>query len=172
MIGTTKVFNSLDELEAGINEVNRQAMKRTLERMLDKLGEFIEDDVYGAYYPYWYDRSYYLSENYKNIFEIYFWNNFGKNVGGGIRVNNTSFPSSPVDFFHGSGNVNTGTIYSQLDLDSYLEIMNNPNVINPNNPFHFPSNSVMGKGQFWDDFLNWADDNFSEIFIEEFRNLS
>ena len=169
---TNRTFRNLNELETGINAISREAMKKTLEKMLDKLGDFINEDVYGAYFPYWYDRSYYLSEHYKDIFETYFWNNFGKGIGGGIRVNKASFTSNPVEFLHGSGNRNTGTIYSQLNLQSYLEIMNNPDVINPNNPFHFPSNSVMGKGQFWDDFLNWADDNFSEIFIEEFRNLS
>ena len=172
MVGTSKVFHNLNELEAGINIISREAMEKTLEKMLDKLGEFIDEDVYGTYFPYWYDRSYYLTEHYKDIFETYFWNNFGKGIGGGIRIKNTTFTSNPLEFHHGSGNKNTGDVYSQLDLPSYLEIMNNPSVINPDNPFHFPSNNIMRKGQFWDDFVKWADDNFSKIFKEEFESLS
>lgn len=171
--GTTRIFHNLNELEAGINTISRQAMEKTLDKMLKKLKEFIEEDIYNAYSPRWYNdrRSYYLIENFNNIFETYFWNNFGKGVKGAIKINKTAFNSSPLDFIHGSGNPNTGEIYNQLNFNSYLEIMNNPDVI-PSGKFNFPTNADMHKGQFWDDFLNWADDNFSEIFIEEFRNLS
>ena len=172
MIGNSKVFHNEEELKAGINEKSRQAMQKTLERMLDKLGDFIYEDVYMDYFPSWYDRTYYLSEHYREIFETYYWNNFGKGVGGAIRINDTNFESYPTNFIHGSGNWRTGDVYSALNLNSYLEIMNNPNVINPNNPFHFPSNRAMGKGQFWEDFKKWADENFTEIFKEEFVNAN
>ena len=171
VLGTSNVIYNKKELRQAINEKSREAMKNTLDKMLDKLGEFIEDDVYDSYSPMWYDRTYYLSENYRDIFETYYWNNFGKGIGGAIRINNTSFESKPTEFIHGSGNWNTGDIYSALDLSSYLEIMNDPNVINPNNPFHFPSNRIMRKSQFWDDFKDWANDNFGEIFREEFEKL-
>lgn len=168
-----KAFQDEEELRAGINAVSKVAMQRTLDRMLDKLGEFIEDDIYNAYYPAWYDRTYYLEENYKKIFEEYFWNDFGKGIGGSLKVDTSaSFTSIPTLFLHGSGNPNTGTIYSRLNLKSYLEIMNNPNIINSDNPFHFPANNVLGRGRFWDDFMNWAEDNFGKIFKEEFLSIA
>lgn len=169
MIGQVKTFHNEKELKDGINQKARTAMQNTLDKMLDKLGDFIRDDVY-TYQPDWYDRTYYLEDNYRDIFETYFWNDFGKRLGGAIRVIKTSFPVYPTEFIHGSGYWITGDVYSVLTLNSYLEIMNNPDVISSNNPFNFPTNDTMNKGQFWDDFLKWADKNFIRIFEEEFEN--
>ena len=170
MIGQVKTFHNEEELKDGINEKARIAMQNTLNKMLDMLGEFIRDDVYYSYSPIWYDRTYYLENNYRDMFETYFWNDFGKRLGGAIRVVKTLFPTHPTAFIHGSGNWKTNDIYSVLTLNSYLEIMNNPNLISSQNPFHFPTNDIMNKGQFWSDFLKWADENFIKIFKEEFEN--
>ena len=166
-----KTFHNMSELSDTINNISREATKNTLDKMLDKLGEFIYDDVYNTYEPKWYNRTEYLGDNYTNMWETYLWNNFGKGVGGAIKLkDDIYFPTNPTIFVHGSGNWRTGDIYSTLNLYSYLQIMNDPNSITES-PFHFPTNNIMQKRPFWDDFERWADENYTKIFEEEFNNI-
>ena len=119
-----KVLKNDAELQQALKPVIKEAIRNTLDRMLDKLEDFIDEDIYNAYHPTFYDRTDYLKDNYREIFEINFWNDFGS-VGGALEVNNSSsFISDPYSFVHGSGNWRTGTVYSRLNLISYLEIMN------------------------------------------------
>lgn len=170
MAVSSKIFKNESELANAINEEIRKAMENTLNKMKEKLGEFIEEDVY-SYDSKWYRyrRTDFLRDNYERIFETYFWNDFGRGVKGGIRVHTDMyFPSYPEDFIHGSQTENN---YNSLNLESYLEIMNNPDVI-PSTRFNFPTNFTMHKRPFWDDFLDWAKTHFREIFEEEFYKVS
>lgn len=163
-------FHNVVEIEKELSRNLKEALDLTLDEMLDKLGEIIEDDVYDKYSPIWYDRTNFLSENYENVFEKYFWNNFGKGIGGGIRVNESaSFETNPEEFVHGSYTEENGII-STLSLPSYLEILNDPSAINHKNRWNFPR--VLPRGQFWDDFIQWADENFDLILRRNFYNIT
>ena len=77
MAVSSKIFKNESELANAINEEIRKAMKNTLDKMKEKLGEFIEEDVY-SYDSKWYRyrRTDFLRDNYERIFETYFWNDF------------------------------------------------------------------------------------------------
>ena len=166
-----KTFKNENDLSNAMNDISREATKNTLQKMLDKLGYFIEKDIYNAYQPKWYNRTRYLEDDYIDMWETYLWNNFGNGVSGAMRLKeDIFFPTDPPIFVHGSGNWKTGDVYSTLTLDSYLQIMNNPNAI-VETPFHFPTNKTMHKKPFWDDFEKWADKNYTKIFKKEFDNI-
>lgn len=160
-------FRSTVEIENGLTDIAKVALDATLDEFLDKLGEIIEEDVYNKYDPDWYNRTYTLLTDYRNMFEKYSWGYFGKGVGKGIREKEYSLPVNPTTFLHGSGNENTGVIYSVLDSPSYLEIMNDPNCIDNSNPFHFPTS--LPRESFWDDFIDWCNDNFHTVFQKHFN---
>lgn len=163
MISQT-TFHSQEALEQALKSVAREAMEKTLSRMKNELKSFIEEDVY-SYSPHFNVRTNYLINNYENIFEEYYWNDFGKGVGGGLRPNlSVSFTSNIGGFSHGN------PTYGALNLPSYLEIMNNPDLVGEN-PFNFPTGDELGRGQFWDDFVKWAEDNYAKIFQEEYEKL-
>lgn len=165
-----KVFNNEEELRIAIDKLSYKAMKRTMERMEKQLGRFIDEDIY-CYDSQWYKyrRTDFLKKHYEDVFETYFWNDFGKGIKGAIRLHDdVNFPSDPEMFIHGS---QTQNMYNSLNLQSFLEIMNNPDSI-PSTRFNFPTNGEMGKKPFWDDFMKWAEDNFYEIFTEELSNIS
>ena len=49
-----------------------------------------------------------------------------------------------------------------------------PELIEKNeNPYHFPNNNAnlsISRGSFWDDFVEWCEDNFYTIFQNNFNN--
>lgn len=160
-------FRSTVEVDKGLTEVAKIALDATLDDFLEELGHIIEEDVYQSYEPQWYQRTDTLLNNYENMFEKYSWGYFNKGVGKGIREKDYSLPVDPPFFIHGSGSFG-GNIYSALDTPSYLEILNDPSCIDNENPFHFPTH--LPRGSFWDDFVEWANDNFYNIFQKNFNN--
>ena len=167
-------FRSTVEVEKGLQKVAKIALDKTVEEFYNKLGDFIQQDIYDVYTPKWYQRTNTLSNHYRDMFERYDWNYFGKGVGAGLRINDSyELNTNPTAFVHGSGNPRSGAIYTALETPSYLEILNDPSIIDNNNPFHFPNNNpnlIISRGSFWDDFVEWCEDNFYTIFQNNFNN--
>ena len=157
-----KYSNTVD-LHKGIEAQCRLALQDTLDELKEELHNIILKDIYMVKKGTFYERTRILLIN--DIVETRIWNAFGKGLGGTLRFDEELFERSiNIDKFqHGSPSPNWG----ELDLSSYLEIVNQKN--DWNNPYHFPS---VNRKPFWDDFLDYIDKKggFINIYKEHFNN--
>ena len=156
MIITT--YAQLEDYISGKCEV---ALDRTMDRLLDKLEEFIKNDVYEKYTPSFYDRTLDFQNSWEktkatikeNMIESEIFQNVSK----------LSFNSDK--FQHGSG-------------DTWVENWNNnPNelahIINDGaigHAFGFPP-AGLGARPFWNNFVNFCETNFEEYFRQELSKI-
>lgn len=177
-------FSNTIELRKGVEDVCRKALKETADICMEELEKIIYEDIYKKYTPKNSQtksfRTKWLLAEYKNIFKIRIYNNFGKGLGFSLKLNNPNekIPTNPTHFQHGAGfsGKNGDVIYSELeDIESYLEMLNDPSFINNDNPFGFPRK--ISREPFWDEFEEWLENNFIKIYGEimskyvEMRNV-
>lgn len=155
-------FSNIVDLHKGIEAQCRLALQDTLDELKDELHKIITKDIYMVKKGSFYQRTRILLVD--SILETKIWNAFGKGLGGTLKFDEDLFERSIniENFQHGSLSPNWG----ELDLVSYLEIVNSKN--NWDNPYHFPS---VNRKPFWNDFLDYIDSRggFANIYKE---NLS
>ena len=163
----TYVAKTNNELYSMVQDQCYKAMQDTVDECWEELKRTIMDDVYRNRPQNPQFRTKWLLAKYKEIFTVRAYKHFGQGIGLWIKPNlNISVPSDPKKFRHGAGSKN-GAIYSTIqDMPSYLEMLNNPNFINNNNPFNFPT-EIPDREPFWDDFLEWFNKNFGKIYYEK-----
>lgn len=133
--------------------------------MIPKLRFFIDEDIYRAYHPTFYKRTRWLKRR-NDVIEHYI-SNLQHKLRGGIRIVDTIFDSvsDREKFQHGAayrtkaGRLHT---YSELSGEQFLEILTEGS--SSFNPFGFPN---IKRRNFWEDFLDWAKDNYAEIFMRK-----
>lgn len=148
-------FRSLEEINQYLTKETKVALEETLDAMIPKLRYFIDEDVYWAYQPTFYKRTRWLKRR-SDVIEHYISNLQGK-LRGGIRIIDKIYNSvSNRDKFQ------HGNPYDDLSAENFLEILNQEDDADwLFNPFGFP---VLHRRSFWKDFLEWAKDNYAEIF--------
>lgn len=159
-MATIKKFNSLEQIKEHLNSETKEALKLTLEQMKIKLKDIIQTNVYDVYEPEFYERTGWILE--EGVVDYYLMTMMGNKIYGGIRINDTNYPVNLEKFQH--GNVYTGTFYSNV----FVEMLNGEVESGIINPFNFPS--IIRK-PFWDEFLEWADENIETIFKQNCEKL-
>lgn len=139
----SRVYHNFRAFQIDTENATKSAMQSTVNYFKKMLLEFAREDIYNnAYKKKWYDRTDWLKDD--NAVEGYIYKNSATRWGGGVRFNKSAYDSvDRSDFQHGNP-------LKYLEMGSYLEIMNNSSLLNPNNPYHFP---VVRREPFYDDFL-------------------
>lgn len=158
-------FGGIEDIEKHLMQMTRAAYELTLSKMVNKLYEFIQEDVYNAYSPKWYQRTYTLLD--ERTVETYVYNNFGKGVAGGIRFNAEPYYENMnlENYIHGN------TYFGQLAFQSYLEVITNPMKL-PQNPYGFPSFKELHRDSFWYEFTKWAEQNFENLYATSYARVT
>lgn len=167
------------ELKRQINAVMRQAQTNTLNKMLDKLEQFIDEDVYDKHALGNVDNPHYeRTGELRNLFHItkvYVSNGI---VRGSIDIDyHAPFSHGTSDWVHESVNQTRRNltkkaqrIYGErtkikLDKQAYVKLINNG---------VSSQHSLFGEiipRPFWTNFLKWANDNYNFIFKLECKKL-
>ena len=123
--------------------------------MIPKLRFFIDQDVYWAYHPTFYKRTRWLKRR-SDVIEHYI-SNLQHKLRGGIRIVDKIYNSvsDRNKFQHGNPK-------EALNPEAFLEILNGES--GTFNPFGFP---YIKRRSFWEDFLDWAKDNYADIFMRK-----
>lgn len=145
-------FTTMSQLSSFLTNKANIALDRTTERILDKLEEFIENEVYSNNQS-WYTRTNEVKNN---------WEKTKAQIIGSVCHSEISF-SKPIS--HSGGDLWQHGI-SFIDNETLLNILvgnyNTGTIANFDNPN--PRN-------FWNPFLQWCEQNFDRIFKEEFNKI-
>ena len=158
-------FNNLAEINQYLTNETKIALEETLQAMIPKLRFFIDEDIYRAYHPTFYKRTRWLKRR-NDVIEHYI-SNLQHKLRGGIRIVGTIFDSvsDREKFQHGSAyRTKSGSLhtYNVLSAEQFLEILTEG--AEGFNPFGFPN---IKRRNFWEDFLDWAKDNYVDIFLKK-----
>ena len=156
----SRVFHSLEEFEAEAEVATKLAMQETAEELKEHLHQFVEQLIYNAYTPTFYERTNSLLD--ERAIEAYVYKNVKNAIGMGIRFNKAPYEerSNLRKFQHGND-------IRHLEFGSFLEIMNDSSKLHEN-PYHFPTSKEIDRGNFYDAFKKYAEENYSEIFHKHF----
>lgn len=157
-------YRSALSMSNAVRETVEVVMDEVYERFLNHLFEIIERDVYLAYEPEFYERTYDLM-NPQN-WEIKKWK-YGDQIKREIyfKGQNLTSPSdgdahNPMYWIHGHGESSNGNVKrSPLDAQTFLEILNNERP-QGDNGFGFAHPK---RKPFWDDFEKYCDDYYTRL---------
>ena len=152
------IITTYAQLENILNGKCQEALDRTTDRVLDKLGEFIQNDVYESYSPTFYDRTF----DFKNSWEKTSAKLKGKIVEAEIFQNIKTLEFNSEKFQHGS-NV---WVEAWNDNENELAHIINDGAIGE--AFGFPQ---LGARPFWNDFIQNCKREFENIFQEELKKI-
>ena len=141
------IITTYTQLENILNGKCQEALDRTTDRLLDKLGEFIQNDVYGAYSPTFYDRTF----DFKNSWEKTSAKLKGKIVEAEIFQNVSVMQRIDEPPIH-------------VDKEGLAEIINSG--------IGYNFGQMEGKARpFWNDFIQYCEREFENIFQEELKKI-
>ena len=141
------IITTYTQLENILNGKCQEALDRTTDRLLDKLGEFIQNDVYESYSPTFYDRTF----DFKNSWEKTSAKLKGKIVEAEIFQNVSAMQRIDEPPIH-------------VDKEGLAEI------INSGVGYNF--GQMEGKARpFWNDFIQYCEREFENIFQEELKKI-
>lgn len=157
-------FNNLEQIKKYLNEKTRKALEETFEEMENELKKIIIKDVYDAWDAEFYNtkRTYWLI---REGVESYIKSLYGDKIAGGVRIN--THKNYPVDL----ENYRHGNVYSgKFEPESFVEMLNNQanDGYAWDNPWHFPT---LERKPFWDEFQEWANEHYKEIFEKKCADL-
>lgn len=151
-----QTFTSVTELESSMYNLLREAQQATLEEMEDELYKFIERYVYNFPEGSFYNRT-------EDLY--YIWEITKPYVKDGI-VRGSIKPSNYSQLQHISEEwVHSSPIGRELNTYDYVNLINN-GVKEENSTF-----GEIPARPFWDDFLMWANKNYSSIFAKHCKKL-
>lgn len=138
------------QLEADINALLKEAIEETTHELLNKLLDYIEQDVYGVYEPEWYERTMGMLECWEATDAEYTLDGLYST----IQYND--------EYFHRTGWVdNKWQHNSNIDIDGLIGVITTDNEVGA--IAGFPSNEEIGRGNFWADFEKYVEENKDEI---------
>lgn len=166
------VFKDTTSLRNAMIKDIRTAQYNTVEKLLDVLKDIIYENVYkqnimGGYTKYYSPLAMGVYSKDYRTYDLYNMFGISKVVGSNqfqsmlkIEMLENSLSHNPNLYQH--ANFYTG----ELTEEGYLDIIENG---------LYSSNSMVGyiaPRPFWDEFLDYCDEHYDEIFEKEFENLN
>ena len=139
------------DVQDAIRQAMNEAMDKTIDELIVKLKEYIQERVYDKYDPDWYDRTMEVLNNW--VKQSATWNN--NSTSGALYFDDAQFTHSGFPKYqHG---------IQQIDAETLLDILNEK----------VPWGDAFGTNfnqsrAFWDDYVNWVNDNWEDIFYKNF----
>lgn len=152
------IVQTYAELQNIINGKCQIALDKTMNRLLDKLKEFIKIDVYSTHSPKFYDRTF----DFENSWEKTSAEIKDKIVEAEIFQNISALSFNSNKFQHGSN------VWVETWNDSENELAHIINDGAIGNAFGFPQ---IGERPFWNDFIQYCEREFENIFQEELKKV-
>lgn len=152
-----KTITTYSELENILNGKCKEALDKTTDRLLDKLGEFIQSDVY-SYSQTFYDRTF----DFKNSWDKTSAQIKNKMVEAEIFQNVSALSFNSDKFQHGS---NVWVEAWNNNENELAHIINDGAI---GHAFNFPQ---LGARPFWNDFIQYCEREFNNIFQEELKKI-
>ena len=147
------------QLESVLNEYVRIGLESASERAIDKLLEFINEDVYSNSSSEWYERTYDLLDR----------DNWEAQIHKGIKGYTLDIHPVENGFTHNtSGLQHTNSTGNDIGIEQLVGILNDP--MSMNFDIHLSWWYDYPK-PFWDDFVDWFHNNFTEIIYEEIEKV-
>lgn len=144
-------ISSYAQLDSEVNSRLEIALTNTMEEVMDRLHEFIQNEVY-SYNQDWYERSMELLNNWEYTKP--------QLIGKNTMLSTLAF-SQPISH---SGEPNWQHGMSYLSNQALLEIVNEGRI---GNICGFPQ---IGARPFLDEFMKWVNLNIYTIFKEHAKN--
>lgn len=146
-----QLISTYTELQRVLDGKAKRALDKTMADMLDKLKDFVNDEVY-SYPQTWYERTNEVKDNWR-IEEA---KSDIHGVEGNIYFDNDISHSGYPLYQHG---------IDQIDGDTLLKILIG----------EYPTGDAFGvypnPRDFWQPFLDWAEKNFDRLFEENMKSL-
>ena len=147
-------FDTYVDLQRATNNIIKTALDNTIDRIFDKLQDFIDNEVYSNNQT-WYTRTYEVRNNWDKIkAEIK-----GNIVEGEIFFKDSISHSGSPLWQHGMTQINGESLLKILIGEYDTGNVANLNANNPN------------PRDFWNPFIQWVDQNFDSILKEELNKL-
>ena len=157
-------ITNMVQLESVLNEYVRKGLELASERIIDKLLEFIEHDVYSRRESEWYKRTGDLLKRENWIAEIH------KGMKGYTLI--VKFSDNPV-FSYGDGTGNnlqhTNSMGDIIDPEQLIGILNNPNAMSPDINLSYWTNNY--PEPFWYNFEQWCYAHLDEVVQQALNGL-
>lgn len=138
------------QVQADILTLIQDAVRETTNELLEKLKDYIEEDVYNVYEPLWYERTRGMIDCWE-ITEPEFING---EIVSTIQYNDELFHRT-------SWSENSWQHNDNIDIDGLIGVITTDYEVGDINGF--PSNETIGRGNFWADFTQYVKDNKDEI---------
>lgn len=149
-------IRNFDELTSALNDCLDEAFDKAKEIAINKLIEFIKDDVYSRPKSKWYKRTEdLLDEKMWDVIIDHRYNMITLNIhfkDGGLSYN-------PDGLQH-------GTKSNQISTQDFISVLNDPNLMSFECNLSRWNNGYPRHG-FWDDFEEWMRNNFINIIKAE-----
>ncbi|MBQ0112209.1 MAG: hypothetical protein KBT03_03675 [Bacteroidales bacterium] len=130
----------------------KTALENTTDILLRELEDIIQRNVYDVYSPIWYERTNELKDN---------WERTKAEIKYNMVENEIAF-TKPLTY---SGAYNYSHGFSHLDNNAFLEVVNEGKI---GNWCNVPQ---LGAREFWEEWLQYCEQNFDRIFNEEMNKL-
>ena len=147
-------IRTFDELDLVINAAVQEALDSACEIAIEKLLEFIQEDIYDRGESDWYNRTEDLLDPKAWVAKI---DRRYNNIVVNIHFNG--------ELSHDATQLQHGTIGDPIDYEGLIAVLNNPRMLdfdcNLSQWYSFPSR------HFWDDFEEWMRNNFSMVLREQ-----
>lgn len=140
------------QVQADILTLIQDAVRETTNELLKKLEDYITEDVYNAYKPFWYKRT----EGMINAWEATEPELINGEIVSTIQYNDELFHRD-----EGWAGSSWQHNYDTIDVDGLIGVITTDYEVG--NICNFPSNEVMHRGNFWADFTQYVKDNKDEI---------
>ena len=149
-------IRNFDELTSTLNDCLDEAFDKAKEIAINKLIEFIKDDVYSRPKSKWYKRTEdLLDERMWDVRVDHRYNMITLN----IHFKDDALSYNPNGLQHGTQN-------KQISAQDFISVLNDPSLMNFECNLSNWTNGYPRHG-FWDDFEEWMRNNFIDIIKAE-----
>ena len=149
-------IRNFDELTSVLNDCLDEAFNKAKEITINKLIEFIKDDVYSRPKSEWYDRT-------EDLLDEKMWD-----VRVDHRYNmitlNIHFKKDGLSY--NLNGLQHGTKNNQISTQDFISVLNDPSLMSFECNLSWWNNGYPRHG-FWDDFEEWMRNNFIDIIKAE-----
>lgn len=149
-------IRNFDELTSALNDCLDEAFDKAKKIAINKLIEFIKDDVYSRPKSKWYKRT-------EDLLDERMWD---VRVDHRYNMITLNIHFKDDGFSHNLDGLQHGTKNKQISVQDFISVLNDPSLMNFECNLSVWNNGYPRHG-FWDDFEEWMRNNFIDIIKAE-----